>query len=462
VKSSKTTSPILRKARASFVAALLSVLALANAAFAAVPNSEYLLLRAIYDGTNGSQWTRKSGWVENVSADVCTWYGVSCNAAGTNVTQVVLERNNLVGALPLSLAGLPELEAFRVPENQLTGSIPALSGLTKLDYVDVATNRLSGSIPPLSGLISLRTFYAGENQLSRAIPQLQNLTNLELFRANDNQLSGPIPPLQNLPKLQTFYVYRNRLSGRIPDLSGAPSLEFFDADQNRLTGSIPPLAELTQLKSFEVYNNQLTGSLPPLGALGSLRVIRVENNQLSGALPTPPSSLIPAGSNLCLNQFTDSQSNAWNIAVTGSAATSWNTNCIPVRNQLLLSFGAPPVLTPGNFGPLNVTVSPAPSSQPLLFASLTPSVCSIRVAQLGDVSVSPNAPVGAVCTITADMAGDTTYNSAPQVQQDIVITAAESPVTSVPALNPWAMLALALWLAAMGAMFRRAGTRRTR
>jgi hypothetical protein len=414
MQSPQHNASVLRKARASLVAMLLSPLALANASFAAVPNSEYLLLRAIYDSTNGSQWTNNSGWLQNNSAEVCTWYRVTCNAAGTNVTEVKLFDNNLAGTLPPSLTALPELTYFDATNNRLTGRIPQLSGLTLLTVFDVGGNRLS----------------------------------------------GPIPPLQNLPKLNVFSAYLNQLSGRIPDLSGAPLLRAFLVSRNDLTGSIPSLSALTRLETFNVRSNQLTGSLPELNGLAELKTLRVDDNQLSGALPTPPGSLTPSASRLCLNQFTDSQSDAWNIAVTGSAATSWNTNCVPLRNQLLLSFGAPPVLTPDSFGPLNVTVSPARGTQPLLFASLTPSVCSIRVAQLGDVSVSPNAPVGAVCTITADMAGDRNFNSAPQVQQDIVIAAAESPVSSVPALNPWAMLALASWLAAIGAMcFRRIGAR---
>jgi Leucine rich repeat N-terminal domain len=417
VKSSKTTSPILRRACTSFVAALLSLLALANAAFAAVPNSEYLLLRAIYDGTDGSRlWTRKNGWVENNSADVCTWYGVICNAAGTHVTEIDLSANFLNGTLPPTLVGFSELTRFRVPNNLLTGSIPQISGLQEL----------------------------------------------ALFQVDDNSLKGRIPAFENLPKLRAFVASKNLLTGRIPDLSGAPLLETFQAERNFLTGAIPPLAALSRLNSFSVNSNRLTGALPELSGLTALTSIHVANNALSGTLPVPPGSLTPNGSKLCPNQFTDSQSNVWNTAVTGSAMMSWHTGCIPPLIQLSLSFGAPPVLTSGGFGQVIVTASPPGSSSRVQYGSVTPSVCTVENGGIPRVDVSPSAPVGAVCTITADMAGDTNFNSAPQVQQDIVIAAAESPVSSVPALNPWAMLALVSWLAAIGAMFRRVGARRTR
>jgi hypothetical protein len=414
MKSSQSNPPSLKRARASLLALLFALFALsawASTAFAAVPDSEYQLLRAIYNGTNGAQWTNNDGWLQNNAADVCNWSSITCNASGTHVTRINLRENRLNGALPSSLAGLPELELFDVNSNQLTGSIPAIAGLVKLDTFNVGANRLSGALPAL----------------------------------------------QNLPKLDSFYVYNNFLRGRIPDLSGAPLLRDFLAEDNALTGTIPPLATLTQLSRFSVYNNQLTGSLPPLSGLSVLQIFRVENNQLSGALPTPPGNLLSGQSRLCLNQFTDSQSNAWNIAVTGSAATSWNTNCIPVRNQLLLSFGTPPVLTPGGFGDVSATVSPVLGTQPTLFASLTPSVCTVTVAQIGLIQVSPNARAGDVCTITADHAGDGENNSAPQVQQDIVIAAAEpSVVNQVPTLSPWAMLGLAVWLASMGVIgFRR-------
>jgi hypothetical protein len=430
-----------RRVRAPFVAMLLSLCALTRVAIATVPNSEYLLLRAIYNGTNGAQWVSNTGWVQNNPADVCSWYGITCNPSGTNVLRIELSGKRLIGTLPPSLEALLELEVFDVSDNFLEGALPSLTGLVKLKAFDAQSNNLFFSIPPLSGL-----------------------TSLEDFRVNTNGLSGPIPPLRNLPNLKQFHAYRNSLSGRIPDLSGAPLLKGFLVENNSLTGVIPPLATLSHLESFSVSRNQLTGALPNISALFELKTFRVDDNQLSGILPTPPGNLIAGSSRLCLNQFTDSQSNAWNIAVTGSAATSWNTNCIVVRNQLLLAFGAPPVLTPGGSGRLNLTASPTPSEvRRAVFGSLTLSVCSVN-SETGRVDVSQSASVGAVCSITADVAGDTTYNSAPQVQQDIVIAAAApSVVNQVPTLSPWAMLGLFSWLAAVGAMgLRRGGARRTR
>jgi hypothetical protein len=258
-----------------------------------IPASERAVLIDLYNSTNGANWNDNTGWLGAVGTE-CSWYGVSCDATGSNVTQIYLGGNNLVGTIP-SLSGLTALQTFWVGGNQLTGTIPSLSGLT-----------------------ALQTFYVSYNQLTGSIPSLSGLTALQHFSVGNNQLTGTIPSLSGLTALQNFYVGANQLTGAIPSLSGLTALQYFDVYNNQLTGTISSLSGLTALQEFDVDGNQLTGAIPSLSGLTALQQFVVSNNQLTGPVPATPSSLLPGYSNLCTNSLVSSGNStidaAWNTA----------------------------------------------------------------------------------------------------------------------------------------------------
>jgi hypothetical protein len=177
-------------------------------AWADIPQSELDTLNAIYSSTNGSGWTKQTGWSTG-SYPVCgTWFGIICDPANSTVTEIGLSENALTGSLP-ALGGLPNLQGFDVDLNQLGGSIPPLAGLTSLQFFNVSNNNITGSIPALDGLTNLQHFDAGYNQLSGPIPALTGLTKLQYFGVEENQLSGSIPALEGLANLNYFNVGNN-------------------------------------------------------------------------------------------------------------------------------------------------------------------------------------------------------------------------------------------------------------
>jgi hypothetical protein len=339
---------------ASIVASILLALH-ATAGEAAIPASERQVLLNIYTSTNGANWTNKTNWNGAVGTE-CTWYGIVCNAGGTNVTQVNLQENHLTGSLP-AISGLTNLQYFNVwnnepigstsnqlsgsipaltsltgliqfaaSRNQLTGSFPTLTGLSNLQFISVNKNQLSGPIPALTGLSSLKTFWANDNQLSGSIPLLTGLTTLQDIRLTRNQVSGSIPALTGLTNLQIFALGSNKLTGSIPALAGLTSLQEFYVWDNQLTGSIPALAGLISLQKFLVEDNSLTGPIPALTGLSSLQEFRVEYNQLTGNVPAVPSpnALVAGASDLCPNALNATPDAAWDIA-TGSFP--WYSAC---------------------------------------------------------------------------------------------------------------------------------------
>jgi surface protein len=271
----------------------------------ACTHPDYDALMALYNSTNGPNWTDNTGWIDGTAGtncDPCSWYGVTCNGAGRVICIDLdgnpdclfnsAEGNNLVGTIPSELGNLGNLITLFLHYNQLSGAIPSeLGNLGNLTYLSLYNNQLSGTIPSeLGNLGNLSSLYLYNNQLSGAIPsELGNLGNLSSLYLYNNQLSGAIPPeLGNLGNLTRLLLFSNQLSGAIPpELGNLGNLTNLVLSFNQLSGAIPSeLGNLGNLTTLLLDNNQLSGAIPSeLGNLGNLTQLRLFNNQLSGAIP---------------------------------------------------------------------------------------------------------------------------------------------------------------------------------
>lgn len=253
-----------------------------------VPESECVVLVALYDATNGDFWIDSSNWKTDVP--VASWYGVRVVAG--HVVELALFDNNLAGVLPASLGNLPYLEELFLYRNQLTGTLPSeLGNLTALKNLLLGANQLNGQIPPeLGNLSNLLDMTLKDNRLTGSIPpQLGQLGKLQNIDLSTNELSGSIPAeLGSLSFLQGMVFTRNRLDGQLPDALGdLAALRVLDLDDNRLSGFIPKtLGKLNNLETLELGMNQLTGPIPAeLGGLAMLRGLDLYENFLTGILP---------------------------------------------------------------------------------------------------------------------------------------------------------------------------------
>jgi YD repeat-containing protein len=324
-----------------------SSLSLADDPFVSCADQEVMLesdcdaLVSVYNTTNGPDWNRNNGWLEN--NDPCFWGGVTCDSSepAARVIRLSLSANNLTGQIPSALGGLTALESLDIYNNRLTGSIPSslgslvnlegtlnlsgsdignrfsgsipssLGNLTKLTGLSLSSNQLTGSIPSsLGNLIRLTSLRLKYNQLTGQIPDsLGNLVNLEgtlnlsgSFVSPDNEFSGNIPStLGNLTKLTGLYLDNNKLTGSIPATIGnLTKLTRLLVHENRLTGPIP--AELGNLVNLEGTlnlrgsidgGNRFNGSIPAtLGNLTKLTGLLLEHNELTGPIPPELGNLI--------------------------------------------------------------------------------------------------------------------------------------------------------------------------
>ncbi|MEE9371759.1 MAG: T9SS type A sorting domain-containing protein [Saprospiraceae bacterium] len=178
---------------------------------------DYEPLIALYEATDGANWTNNSGWAD--TCDICQWYGVVCNDEG-RVKNLFLPMNGLKNNLPSTIGALIFLEALIIDQNELSGPFPKEIGqLTNLQFLLANDNDFTGAIPTeLGNLGKLKWLLLNNNNLTDQIPtSLENLVSIDQFILSGNKLMGMIPEeLGNLVTVNNFHLNDNLLEGCIP------------------------------------------------------------------------------------------------------------------------------------------------------------------------------------------------------------------------------------------------------
>jgi len=199
------------------------------------------VLKQLYDGLGGDDWTNKRNWLTNAPID--TWYGVTVDSRGS-VTELDLSNNGLAGVIPPRIHKLEALESLDLGGNALTGRIPLEIG----------------------ALRSLVTLNLRDNSLRWKVPaELQFLDNLVTLDLRNNQLSGLIPwELGALRNLEHLFLSGNRFWGRLPvKLGTLDNLRVLSLDANPgLDGPIPPKFGNLQVGDLNISATGLSGPLP--------------------------------------------------------------------------------------------------------------------------------------------------------------------------------------------------------
>lgn len=213
----------------------------------------------------------------------------------TSLKKILLSYNNFVGGLPESFSGLNHLEFLDLSSNNISGSIPF--GLcqnfnkSNLKELLLANNQLIGPVPPtLSNCTELVTLDLSFNYLTGTIPSsLGALTKLKDLIMWLNQLTGEIPDeLRYIKSLENLILDNNGLSGVIPPgLSNCTNLNWISLSSNHLSGEIPAwIGGLSSLAILKLGNNSFSGSIPQeIGDCKSLIWLDLNSNLLSGSIP---------------------------------------------------------------------------------------------------------------------------------------------------------------------------------
>ena len=176
------------------------------------PADDRAALEALYDATNGANWSRNDNW--KTDEPLGQWFGVRTNSDG-RVTRLDLSENQLSGTIPAEIGNLTSLTTLSISFNQLSGTIPVeIGNLTSLEHLLLGSNQLSGTIPAeLGNLTRLISLGLENNQLSGTIPaEIGNLTSLFALRvdtdtglclAPDFDLTSPFATRSGLPVCST-------------------------------------------------------------------------------------------------------------------------------------------------------------------------------------------------------------------------------------------------------------------
>lgn len=102
-------------------------------------------LEALYTATGGEQWTSSTGWLDAVLG-FCSWYGVTCDSSGQNMTALSLAGNGLAGDLAdaAELFDISSLISIDLSDNELVGPVtPGFGLMPGLEVLDLSRNELS-------------------------------------------------------------------------------------------------------------------------------------------------------------------------------------------------------------------------------------------------------------------------------------------------------------------------------
>ena len=303
-------------------------------------------LDALYQATDGEDWTDSDGWLSGPALG--EWSGVETDSLG-RVTALDLAGNGLSGELPARLGHLAAMTELKLGDNSLAGPLPlSLTALSLREFRYAGTELCAPDDPAFGAWLETIAVHEGtgvqcaaltdrdilarlyhatgganwrnsDNWLSDApledwygvdvdddgrvtslnlhynnltgviAPELGRLTRLEELRLTSNPLTGPIPPeLGDLASLRALYLYFTQLTGEIPaELGQLSALEVLWLFRMPLTGRIPPeLGGLSKLQFLGLADLNLHGPIPPeLGRLSKLERLYLGFNRFTGTIP---------------------------------------------------------------------------------------------------------------------------------------------------------------------------------
>lgn len=247
-----------------------------------IPQEEREALIALYNSTDGPNWTNTKAnnkpWkINDPTSDVSTWYGVS--VLNNHVVNLSLSFNNLSGTIPLKIKDLANLSILQLTNNKITGSINEISNLFNLVSLDLESNLFDQDINKLASLNQLISLNLSKNNFSGSIDIVSNFTNLKVLNLEKNKFNGNINAIGNLFNLTSLALDNNEFEGNINTLTNLTNLIYLYLRNNKFTGNINALSNLTKLVYIDINDNKLEDNLDSLTNLTNLRRLYLFNNK---------------------------------------------------------------------------------------------------------------------------------------------------------------------------------------
>jgi Leucine-rich repeat (LRR) protein len=266
---------------------------------------EKALLVKFYDSTGGGDWTTNTNWKS--TENICSWFGVICEEGGTansGVVQIILNENNLNGAIPPDLWRLPKLIRLSVRKNSISSAgfegldtdDPQSSPRSPINQLGFSENYLTEITGIGHAKETLKDFNINKNQIGALPIEFYDLTNLETMYIAFNQITGTLPGLiGKLAKLTELYAFDNAMTGSIPSEIGLLGrCQILGLGNNAFTGILPTeINQMVNIRDLSIHHVTgdkggvgLSGPVPTFGDMPFLALLFLDGNSLSGTIPS--------------------------------------------------------------------------------------------------------------------------------------------------------------------------------
>ena len=127
--------------------------------------TDSLALVSLFNGSNGTAWTKKTNWKSGLLA---SWQGVT--QTGQSITSLTLNTAGINGVVPDEVADILALQTINLSGNGLT-KLPDFSGLTALTSLNVSSNKLDfASLEANAGILGIN--YSNQAEINLATDKL--------------------------------------------------------------------------------------------------------------------------------------------------------------------------------------------------------------------------------------------------------------------------------------------------
>ncbi|KAG1327215.1 Polygalacturonase inhibitor [Cocos nucifera] len=221
------------------------------------------------------------------SSACCDWYGVDCDSTGRVAGLSIFQDDNLTGTIPPAIADLPYLNNLLLSQlPKLSGPIPSfLAGLKNIQLFRIMNTAVFGPVPAF--LSTLTIIDLSHNQLTGAI--LANLPNLQALHLDHNRLSGAIPASfgsfsrDSQPDL---YLSHNSLTGTIPASLSGPNWGIINLSWNQIAGDASFLFGSSKpATQIDLSRNMLSFDLTDVSFPTKLTLLDLSHNKIYGGIP---------------------------------------------------------------------------------------------------------------------------------------------------------------------------------
>ncbi|KAJ0752201.1 putative protein kinase RLK-Pelle-LRR-VII-2 family [Helianthus annuus] len=229
-----------------------------------IPNTDEFFISEFFNkmGSNSSSFSH----IFNLSAHVCSWEVVFCDADQENVIGLIATNLGLYGPIPDNTIGK----------------------LKKLQSLDLSSNNITSLPSDFWSLSSLKSLNLSNNKISTNLPtNIGNFVSLEKLDLSCNNFFGSLPDsISSLTSLQVFNINRNRFDSTVPlGIIRCHSLIFVDFSWNRFNGVLPDgFGSLSKLKSLNLAGNGLKGKGSDFTKLESLTYLNISKNFFHGSV----------------------------------------------------------------------------------------------------------------------------------------------------------------------------------